>query len=107
MGEFDARRVRIVAVSLDDLADTRETQAKFPHLTILSDHDETLARAADMIGPQHSPTGEATVSPTTVLVDKSGQVRWVFRPDRYTTRLGRRICLTRSIAYGWGNEAPK
>ena len=50
VGEFDARGVRIVAVSLDDLADTRETQAKFPHLTILSDHDQMLAQAADMIG---------------------------------------------------------
>jgi peroxiredoxin len=86
-GEFDARGVRIVAVSLDDLAETRQTQERFPHLTILSDHDESLARAADVIGPHHSPTGEITVSPTTVLIDKSGNVRWVFRPDRYTTRL--------------------
>lgn len=91
--EFDAKGVRIVAVSLDDLADTKLTQEKFPHLTILSDYDESLARAADVLGPQHSPTGEITVSPTTVLLDRSGQVRWVFRPDRYTTRLSPRELL--------------
>jgi peroxiredoxin len=86
-GEFDAKGVRIVAVSLDDLEDSKKTQDRFPHLTILSDHDQSLARAADVIGPHHSPTGEITVSPTTVILDKAGAVRWVFRPDRYTTRL--------------------
>ncbi len=86
-GEFDAKGVRIVAVSLDDIAESQKTQEKFPHLTILSDHEQSLAQAADVIGPHHSPTGEITVSPTTVLLDKAGLVRWVFRPDRYTTRL--------------------
>jgi peroxiredoxin len=85
--EFDANGVRIVAVSLDDVPESLETQNKFPHLTILSDRDQSLARAADVIGPHHSPRGEITVSPTTVLLDKSGEVRWLFRPDRYTTRL--------------------
>jgi peroxiredoxin len=85
--EFDSKGIRIVAVSLDDVAESRQTQEKFPHLTILSDHDQSLARAADVIGPHHSPTGEITVSPTTVVLDKAGDVRWVFRPDSYTNRL--------------------
>jgi len=86
-GEFDARGVRILAVSLDDVADSQETQTKFPHLTILSDHDESLARAASVIGPHLGPAGEATVSPTTIVFDKAGIVRWVYRPDRFTNRL--------------------
>ena len=85
--EFTARGVRVVAASLDDVPDTAQTQQKFPHLTIISDHDQSLAKAADIIGPHHGPSGEATVSPTTVLIDRTGQVRWVFRPDRYITRL--------------------
>ena len=85
--QFDTRRVRVVAVSLDDIADSKLTQERFPHLTIVSDHAESLARAADIIGPHHGPNGETTDSPTTVLIDPAGQVRWVFRPDRYTTRL--------------------
>jgi peroxiredoxin len=85
--EFDKRGVCIVAVSLDDVKDTAETQMQFPHLIILSDKDESLARASDVIGPHHGPNGETTVSPTTVLVDSEGRVRWVFRPDRYINRL--------------------
>jgi peroxiredoxin len=85
--QFAARNVRIVAASLDDVGDTAQTQQKFPHLTVLSDADESLAKAAAVIGPQHSPTGGDTVSPTTVLIDTGGKVRWVFRPDRYINRL--------------------
>ncbi|HEX4588293.1 MAG TPA: redoxin domain-containing protein, partial [Gemmataceae bacterium] len=83
--EFDAKGVRIVAVSLDDVAETAKTQQQFPHLTVLSDHEQSLARAADVIGTHHGPSGETTVSPTTVLIDGKGKVRWVFRPDRYIT----------------------
>ncbi len=85
--EFDARGVRVVAASLDDVADTAETQKKFPHLTVVSDAEEGLAKAAEVIGPHRSPSGGETVSPTTVLIDRTGQVKWVFRPDRYITRL--------------------
>src|SRR4051812_36866913 len=85
--QFAARNVRIVAVSLDDITNTAVTQQKFPHLTVVSDADESMAKAADIIGPQRSPTGGDTVSPTTVLVDAGGRVRWVYRPDRYINRL--------------------
>jgi|SRR5947209_4121198 len=85
--EFDARGVRIVAVSLDDVAETVKSQQQFPDLTVLSDHEQSLARPAEVIGTHHGPSGETIVSPTTVLIDGQGQVRWVFRPDRYITRL--------------------
>src|SRR4051794_31699789 len=85
--EFESRNVRIVAASLDDVADTARTQEKVPHLTVISDADESLAKAAAVIGPHKSPTGGETVSPTTVLLDGSGRVRWVYRPDRFTSRL--------------------
>ncbi len=35
--DFDSRNVRVVAVSLDGLDDSRKTQDKFPHLVIVSD----------------------------------------------------------------------
>src|SRR4051794_23019963 len=85
--EYAARNVRIVAASLDDVADSAATQQKFPHLTIVSDADEALSKAVNVVGPHRSPTGGETVSPTTVLMDKAGQVRSVYRPDRFTTRL--------------------
>lgn len=87
VAEFEKRGVRIVAVSLDDVADTSETQKRFPHLTIISDADESLAKAIAIIAPQHSPSGGSTISPTTILLDKSGNVCWLFRPDRYIERL--------------------
>jgi peroxiredoxin len=86
-GEFDARNTRLVAVSLDDLAETARTKEQFPHLTVVSDAGQSLAKAAAVLGPHQAPTGGETISPTTVLLDRSGTVRWVFRPERYTTRL--------------------
>ncbi len=79
--DFDSRNVRVVAVSLDGLDDSRKTQDKFPHLVIVSDEKEGLARAAGTLGPQRSPTGGDTNSPTTILIDRRGEVRRVLRPD--------------------------
>jgi peroxiredoxin len=86
-GEFDARGVRVVAASLDDLPESAHTQQQFAHLTVLSDREQSLARAAGVIGPQRSPTGGDAAAPTTVLIDRRGVARWVFRPERYLSRL--------------------
>ena len=63
------------------------SQKKFPHLIILSDADNKLADAAQVLGTQHGPDGKITNSPTTFFIDKQGVVRWIFRPDRFLTRL--------------------
>jgi peroxiredoxin len=84
--DFDARNVRVVAASLDGLDDSAQTQQKFPHLVILSDEKEGLARAAGTLGPQHSQSGGAANAPTTVLIDRRGEVRLVRRPGRYLER---------------------
>jgi peroxiredoxin len=97
--EFEARGVRVVAASLDDLTDSAKTQQRFPHLTIVSDPGEVLAHAADVVGPHHGPTGQETVSPTTVLVDRHGQVHWVFRPERYINRLSAAELLAAADQY--------
>jgi len=85
--DFAARNTRIVATSLDGREDTKSTQEKFPHLVIVSDAAKSLAGAVEVIGPHHTPDGGETVSPTTVLIDRHGQVRWLFRADRYLERL--------------------
>ncbi len=86
--DFAARNIRVVAASLDNLEETGKTQRKFPHLTLVSDAGRSLAGAAEVIGPHHSPVdGSITAAPTTVLIDRRGQVRWLFRPDRYLERL--------------------
>jgi peroxiredoxin len=92
--DFDSRNVRIAAVSFDGLDDSARTQKRFPHLVLLSDSQGSLARATEMLAPQHSPTGGDINAPTTVLIDRHGQVRWVFRPDRYLDRLSPDQVLT-------------
>lgn len=85
--EFDRRRVRIVAVSNDDLSATAQTQAKFPHLVMVSDRKQVLAKAAGTIHAGVAPDGSDTNAPTTILTDVSGKVLWLFRPDRFIERL--------------------
>jgi peroxiredoxin len=84
--DFDSRHVRVVAVSMDGLDDSRKTQDKFPHLVIVSDEKEGLARAAGTLAPQHSKDGGDTNAPTTILMDRRGEVRDVMRKDRFLER---------------------
>ena len=86
-GEFDKRHVRIIAVSLDDLEDSKATQTKFPHLVVVADFEKKMSEALQVIHGNEGPGGASTNAPTTILVDGQGVVRWVFRPDRFLTRL--------------------
>jgi peroxiredoxin len=85
--EFASRNVRIVAASVDDPKHTAQTQAKFPHLVLVSDAGHKLAGAAEVIGQHRSPEGEETAAPTTFVIDRTGTVRWIFRPARFIERL--------------------
>src|SRR5579864_5792946 len=85
--DFDSRNVRVVAVSLDGLDDSNKTQQKCPHLVVVSDEKESLAKAAEVIAPQKNPqTGGDTTAPTTILIDRHGEVRGVMRPNRFLER---------------------
>ncbi len=84
--EFEKRKVRIVAVSNDDLESAKATQERFPQLVIVSDPEQTLAKSADVIQKGAGKSGEDTNAPTTFLVDGSGRVRWLFRPDNFLVR---------------------
>ncbi len=85
--EFEKRKVKVVAVSLEDREPAQATQADFPHLVVVSDAGRKLAEALAVIHPGSNPHGGDTAAPTTILVDGGGTVRWVFRPDRVLTRL--------------------
>jgi peroxiredoxin len=84
--DFAKRNARVVAVSLDDLEDSKATQEKFPHLVIVSDAKKSLAKAAELIAPQRSQSGGDTVAPTTALIDRGGTVRWVSRKGTFLER---------------------
>jgi peroxiredoxin len=85
--DFQERGARVVAVSLDGRADAAKTQKKFPNLLIVADHDGDLIRNARLLDEDgYSPTGGPLAAPTTVVLDREGVVRWVFRPTRYLER---------------------
>src|SRR5262245_60684582 len=85
--EFAARGVRVVVISNDDQEAARSTQADFPHLTVVADADESMARAIEVIHRGAGQHGEDTNAPTTLLVDGSGTVRWLRRPGNIMSRL--------------------
>jgi peroxiredoxin len=92
--DFANRKLRIVAISDDDLANAQLTQAKFPHLLIGSDPEQSTARAFAVIHEHMGPGGTDTNAPTTFLVDGAGNVRWFFRPERFMVRLSPDELLT-------------
>lgn len=85
--EFQLRNTRVIVVSNDDPHTAQMTQADFPHLVVVSDADENLAKAFDVIHAGMAPGGRDTNAPTTFLIDGDGVVRWLFRPDRFIVRL--------------------
>ena len=85
--QFAAKHVRVVVVSNDDLETARITQAGFPHLVVVSDADQNIAKSMEVIHKGAGRDGSDTNAPTTFLVDGQGQVKWFFRPDRFIERL--------------------
>jgi peroxiredoxin len=85
--DFDKRSTRIVVSSIEDRDQAAQTQKDFPHLTVLSDHERGLSNAVDVIHQHSAPDGGDSSAPTTILIDREGQVRWLYRPDRVLGRL--------------------
>jgi peroxiredoxin len=85
--ELARRNVRVVVASVDGRDEAEKTQADFPHLLVVSDPEHQLASVVDLIHPHSAPDGSDTVVPTTVLIDRQGMVRWLYRPERVINRL--------------------
>jgi peroxiredoxin len=85
--DFAQRNVQVVAASVDGLEDSQKTQEKFPHLLVVADPDRKLVSAADVIHHGAGPKGENVAAPTTLLIDRHGDVQWLFRPSRVIERL--------------------
>ncbi len=76
-----------MAISLDDLETSLLTQKDLPHLIVVSDAERHLADAVQVIHPKSSPEQGDTTAPTTIIVSGNGSVRWIYRPERFLTRL--------------------
>ena len=92
--KFAKRHTRVVAVSVDGLDDSKKTQQDFPQLTVVADHDHTLVDAVAVLHPGAGEHGEDVAAPTTILVDKHGVVRALFRP----TNVGGRLSASEVLA---------
>src|SRR5437868_14487542 len=92
--DFQTRNVQIMAVSNDDSPTSQATQKDFPHLVIVADTEQRMAKALGLVHAGVGPGGTDTNAPTTILVDGSGVVRWFFRPDRFIDRLSPEEVLT-------------
>ena len=85
--EFAKRNARVIAVSVEGLDDARKSQSEYPHLTVVSDEAHGLSEAAGLIHPHAAADGGDTDVPTTILVDRGGTVRWLYRSPSVIERL--------------------
>jgi peroxiredoxin len=85
--EFPKRNARVIVVSLEGPDDARKTQADFPHLTVLSDERRSVSEAAGLIHLHAAPDGGDADVPTTILMDRQGIVRWLYRSPSVIARL--------------------
>ena|ERR1700722_19380627 len=84
--EFAKRHVRLIAISNDEQTDAQTVQARFLHVTVISDREQNIARAMQVIHEGASIDGTDTNAPTVFLVDEAGYVRWWGRPQRFSDR---------------------
>jgi alkyl hydroperoxide reductase subunit AhpC len=85
--DFARRNTRVVVVSMEGSEEAKQTQAEFPHLVVLTDEPRGLSEAAGLVQPQARPDGGDADTPTTILVDRGGTVRWLYRPPVVIARL--------------------
>lgn len=85
--DFSKRNAQVIVISVEGTDDARQTQADFPSLTVVSDERRSLSEAAGLIHPHAAPDGGDTDVPTTILVDRRGTVRWIYRSPSVIARL--------------------
>jgi alkyl hydroperoxide reductase subunit AhpC len=85
--DFARRNARVIVASLEGLEDAKRTQADYPHLLVIADESRGLSEAAALVHPKAAPDGRDANAPTTILVDRAGTVRWLFRSPEVLERL--------------------
>jgi peroxiredoxin len=85
--DFSQRHTRVIAISMEGADDAQQTQAKFQHLVILADQGRGLSEAAGLVHAHAAPDGSDIDVPTTILVDRSGTVHWIYRSPQVIARL--------------------
>jgi alkyl hydroperoxide reductase subunit AhpC len=85
--DFTRRNTRVVVVSMEGVDDARRTQARFPHLLVVADSGRGLSEAMGLVHHHAAPDGGDADTPTTILVDRAGVVRWIYCSPEVIARL--------------------
>jgi peroxiredoxin len=91
--EFASRQTRVVAVSVDNQEESQKTKDACPSLVVVADPDRKLVSAAEVLHPHAGQSGEDVAAPTTILIDKQGMVRALYRPSQVISRLSAKEVL--------------
>jgi peroxiredoxin len=85
--DFARRQARVIVVSMEGFEDARRTQADFPHLVVLADEGRSLSDTAGLVHAKAAPDGRDADAPTTILIDRAGTVRCIYRSPSVIARL--------------------
>jgi peroxiredoxin len=85
--DFERRNVQMVVASLEGPEDAQQIKNQWENFIVIADKDRGLASQAQVIHKRSGHGGGDTTAPTTILIDRHGIVRWLFRPDRFLERL--------------------
>jgi alkyl hydroperoxide reductase subunit AhpC len=85
--DFAKRNTRVIVVSVEGTDDASQTQTRFPHLLVLADQGRGLTDTGELIHPHQAPDGGDADTPTTILVDQTGKVLWLYRSPAVIARL--------------------
>jgi peroxiredoxin len=85
--EFNARRIRVVAISVDSpRANEHLRKIAGYSFLLLSDEKTQVIRQWDLVHPHAGMAGADIARPAEFLLDSTGTVRWVDLTDDYLVR---------------------
>ena len=87
LGEFDARGIRVVGISVDPPeVNRRQSQKRGYTFPLLSDPKAEVIRRYDVLHPGAGPKGADIARPAEFLIDSNGTVRWVNLTENIAVR---------------------
>jgi peroxiredoxin len=85
--DFNARGIRVVAISVDPPETNRRQSQKLGYtFPLLSDLNAEVIRRYDVLHPRAGPKGTDIARPAEFLIDSSGVVRWVNLTENIAVR---------------------